>query len=206
MAPERARADVRVERRLWIDQRQLRMRLEPHRLVFVDETSVNTKMVRLRGRCPRGERLYAEAPFGHWATQTFIVGLRCQGLTAPWLVDKAMDRLAFDLWVETQLAPTLSKGDVVILDNLAVHKSATAAQCLKEVGVWFLFLPPYSPDLNPIEMAFAKLKAHLRAAAARTFDQLWRAIGDISQLFSPEECWNYLKAQAMHPIKGPLLT
>jgi transposase len=199
MAAERARADIRVERRLWIDHRQPRMRLDPHRLVFVDETSVNTKMVRLRGRCPRGERLYAEAPFGHWATQTFIAGLRCQGLTAPWVVDKAMDRLAFDTWIQTQLVPTLSKGDVVILDNLAVHKSAKAAQSLKDVGAWFLFLPPYSPDLNPIEMAFAKIKAHLRAAAARTFDQLWRAIGDICQLFSPIECWNYLNAAGYAP-------
>lgn len=194
MASERARAHIQAERHLWINYRQPRMRLEPHRLVFVDETSVNTKMVRLRGRCPRGERLHAQAPFGHWQTQTFIAGLRCHGLTAPWVVDKAMDRQAFDVWIETQLAPTLSRGDVVILDNLAVHKSTNAAQCLKQAGAWFLFLPPYSPDLNPIEMAFAKLKAHLRAAAARTFEQLWNAIGDICDLFTPKECWNYLNA------------
>jgi transposase len=170
------------------------MCLEPHRLVFVDETSVNTKMVRLRGRALRGERLRAEAPFGHWGTQTFIAGLRCHGLTAPWVIDRAIDRAAFDCWVETQLAPTVSKGDVVILDNLAVHKSVKAAECLKERGAWFLFLPPYSPDLNPIEMAFAKLKAHLRTAAARTFDGLWKAIGNVCDLFSQAECWNYLKA------------
>jgi transposase len=194
MASECARADVRAERRLWIDRRQPRMRLEPHRLVFIDETSVNTKMVRLRGRSPCGKRLPADAPFGHWGTQTFIAGLRCNELTAPWVIDKAIDRASFDLWVETQLAPTLSPGDVIILDNLAVHKSAKAAECLKRRGAWFLFLPPYSPDLNPIEMAFAKLKAHLRTAAARTFDALWRAIGDICDLFSPEECWNYLQA------------
>jgi transposase len=136
--------------------------------------------------------LHAAAPFGHWGTQTFIAGLRCHGLTAPWIVDKAMDRAAFDIWVETQLAPTLGKGDVVILDNLAVHKSARAAGMLKEKGAWFLFLPAYSPDLNPIEMAFSKLKAHLRAASARTFDALWKAIGSICDLFSPRECWNYL--------------
>ena len=124
----------------------------------------------------------------------FIAGLRCGELTAPWIIDKAVDRAAFDLWVETQLAPTLAPGDVVILDNLAVHKSAKAARVLKERGAWFLFLPPYSPDLNPIEMAFAKLKAHLRAACARTFDALWRAIGSICDLFSPQECWNYFKA------------
>jgi len=169
------------------------MRLEPHRLVFVDETSVTTKMVRLRGRALRGERLNADAPFGHWGKQTFIAGLRLSELTAPWVIDKAIDRDAFDSWVETRLAPTLSRGDVVILDNLAVHKSARAAQCLKQRGAWFLFLPPYSPDLNPIEMAFAKLKAHLRAAAARSFDALWRAIGNICDLFSRDECWNYLK-------------
>ena len=105
-----------------------------------------------------------------------------------------MDRAAFDLWVETQLAPTLQPGDVVVLDNLAVHKSAKAARILKQRGAWFLFLPPYSPDLNPIEMAFAKLKAHLRAAGTRTFDALWRAIGSICDLFRPQECWNFFKA------------
>ena len=94
----------------------------------------------------------------------------------------------------SQLAPTLRKGDVVILDNLAVHKSEKAAQCLKQRGAWFLFLPAYSPDLNPIEQAFAKIKAHLRKAEARTFDALWRALGEICNLFEPQECWNYLKA------------
>ncbi len=101
---------------------------------------------------------------------------------------------AFDIYVETQLAPTLAPGDVVILDNLAVHKSQRAALALKARGAWFLFLPPYSPDLNPIEMAFSKLKAHLRAASARTFDTLWRAVGDICDLYDPVECWNYFKA------------
>ena len=110
-----------------------------------------------------------------------------------------MDRVAFDIWVETQLAPTLAKGDIVILDNLAVHKSAKAAAVLKERGAWFLLLPPYSPDLNPIEMAFSKLKAHLRKAKARTFDALWRAIGSICDLFSPQECWNYLKEAGYAP-------
>ena len=104
-----------------------------------------------------------------------------------------MDRTAFDLWVETQLAPTLQRGEVVILDNLQVHKSATAAAILKEKGAWFLFLPAYSPDLNPIEIAFAKLKAHLRKANARTFDALWKAVGNICVLFTPAECWSYLK-------------
>ena len=194
MASECARADVHQERRLWRDKRQPRMRLQPHRLVFIDETSVTTKMTRLRGRSLKGQRLKAQAPFSHWGTQTFIAALRCHELTAPWVIEGAMNRTAFDTYIETQLAPTLEKGDMVILDNLAVHKSARAAQCLKEKGAWFLFLPPYSPDLNPIEMAFAKLKAHLRKAAARTYDALWRAVGDICGLYEPEECWNYLKA------------
>lgn len=136
--------------------RQPRMRQQPGRLVFIDETSVTTKMTRLRGRSRKGQRLKAKVPFGHWGTQTFIAALRCDGLTAPWLIDKAMNRAAFDTYVETQLAPTLHRGDIVILDNLAVHKSAKAAQCLSQRGAWFLFLPPYSPDLNPIEMAFSR--------------------------------------------------
>ena len=102
--------------------------------------------------------------------------------------------MAFEAYIETQLAPTLARGDVVILDNLAAHKSEKAAQCLRQRGAWFLFLPAYSPDLNPIEQAFSKLKAHLRKAEARTLDALWRAIGDICDLFEPQECWNYLKA------------
>ena len=115
------------------------------------------------------------------------------GLTAPWLLEGAMDRTAFDVYIETQLAPTLQPGDVVILDNLNVHESAKAAAVLAARGAWFLFLPAYSPDLNPIEMAFAKLKAHLRAARARTYDALWRAVGDICSLFEPRECWNFLR-------------
>jgi len=168
------------------------MRRQPERLVFVDETSVKTNMTPLRGRSLRGERLLADAPFGKWRTQTFIAGLRQDGLVAPWTVEGAMDGAAFDVYVRTQLAPTLARGDVVILDNLNVHKSPRAAQALAERGAWFLFLPKYSPDLNPIEMAFAKLKTLLRKAAARTYDQLWRALGDICDLFDPHECWNYL--------------
>ena len=169
------------------------MRCLPGRLVFIDETSVKTNMTPLRGRSPRGERLLADAPFGQWHTQTFIAGLRCNGLVAPWIVDGAMDGAAFDTYVCTQLAPTLERGDVVILDNLNVHKSPRAAAALAERGAWFLFLPKYSPDLNPIEMAFAKLKTLLRKAKARTYDALWQAVGDICGLFEPGECWNYLK-------------
>ena len=170
------------------------MRHEPHRLVFIDETATTTKMTRLRGRCLKGQRLTAKAPYGHWATQTFIAGLRCNGLTAPFVVDAPMNRRIFETYVTTQLAPTLSNGDVVILDNLAAHKSAAAEQAIRARGAWILFLPPYSPDLNPIEMAFAKLKALLRAKAIRTIDALWRAIGEICDLFSPHECRNYFAA------------
>lgn len=130
-------------------KRQPRMRREPHRLVFLDETGTTTKMTRLRGRCLKGQRLRSKAPFGHWKTQTFIAGLRCYGLTAPFVVDRPMNRRIFETYVETQLAPTLSPGDVVILDNLAVHKSPKAEAAIRARGAWMLFLPPYSPDLNP---------------------------------------------------------
>jgi transposase len=185
---------VKKARHFWISRRLPWMRIAPHRLVFVDETSTNTKMTRLRGRALLGERLRASAPFGRWGTQTFIAGLRLWGLTAPWLLDGPMTSAAFTIYVETQLAPTLNKGDVVILDNLGSHKNQAAAGCLQERGAWFLFLPPYSPDLNPIEMAFSKLKAHMRAVQARSYAVLWRTIGDICTLFEPEECWNFFKA------------
>lgn len=185
---------MREARHQWTTHRQPRMREEVHRLVFLDESGTTTKMTRLRGRARRGARLRAKAPFGHWGTQTFIAGLRCDGLTAPWVVDKPMTRAIFEVYIETQLAPTLRPGDVVILDNLSSHKSERAQTILKERGAWFLFLPPYSPDLNPIEMAFAKLKAHLRRIGARTIDALCKAVGDICDLYSPDECWNYLRA------------
>jgi transposase len=170
------------------------MRLELDRLVFIDETGTTTKMTRLRGRCPKGRRLLSKAPFGHWKTQTFIAGLRRDGLTAPFVIDAPMDRRIFETYVETQLAPTLRPGDIVISDNLPAHKSAVAEQAIRAKGAWLLFLPPYSPDLNPIEMAFAKLKALLRARAVRTIDALWRTIGEICDLFTPEECQNYFAA------------
>jgi len=169
------------------------MRTEPHRLIFVDECGTKTNMTRTRGRSRSGARVRDHAPFRYRGTQTFLAGLRCDGLVAPWVIDGPIDRPIFEAWVETQLAPTLQKGDVVILDNLAVHKSPKAAAFLRQRGAWFLFLPPYSPDLNPIEMAFAKLKAHLRRIGARTIDALWRAIGEICGLFDPDECWNYLR-------------
>ncbi len=185
-----------------------RMRLEPHRLVFIDETAVTTNMTRLRGRSARGTRLEADAPFGHWRTQTFIAGLRIDELSAPWVLDgplsvdlfhkspvgQSMNRAAFDLYIETQLAPTLQPGDVVIADNLSSHKSVKAQAILKAQGSWLLFLPPYSPDLNPIEMAYAKFKAHLRRLKARTFETLFQSVAQTCDLFPPEECRNLFKA------------
>ena len=185
---------MRVARHFWITRRQARMRSEPHRLVFLDETSVKTNLTRLRGRTPIGERLYGTAPFGRWRTQTFIAGLTSEELIAPWVIEGAMNRTAFETYVETQLAPLLNPGSVVILDNLSTHKSPRAAEALKEAKSWFLFLPPYSPDLNPIEQAFSKLKAHLRRIGARTYDDLIAALGDVCALFDPTECWNFFRA------------
>jgi transposase len=164
------------------------------RLVFIDETSLNTKLVKTTGWAPRGERLVDYAPFGHWHTQTFIAGLRHDRLTAPWVIQGAINRKRFELYVETQLAPTLEPGDVVILDNLSSHKSAKAAELLKSVGAWFLFLPPDSPDLNPIERAFAKLKTLIRKAAARSYEQVWQAAGAVCDLYSSHECENFFNA------------
>jgi transposase len=135
-------------------------------------TSVKTNMTPLRGRSPKGDRLVADAPFGKWNTQTFIAGLRCDGLVAPFVVEGAMNGSAFDTYVTTQLAPTLHPGDVVIWDNLNVHKSPRAAEAIKARGASLLFLPRYSPDLNPIEKAFSKLKTLLRKAKTRRYDHL----------------------------------
>jgi transposase len=170
------------------------MREKTQRLVFIGETSVKANMTRLHGRSAVGERLFAVAPFGRGQTQTFIAGLTSEALIAPWVIGGAMDRAAFDIYVETQLAPALLPGTVVILDNLATHKSPKAADILKRNGCWMLFRPACSPDLNPIEMAFSKLKAHLRRIGARTYDALIQALGDICGLFDPEECWNFFKA------------
>ena len=166
---------------------------EPHRLIFLDETGTTTNMTRLRGRASCGERLKMAAPFGHWHTQTFVAGLRCDGLVAPWVLDGPMNGEAFETYIETQLAPILVRGDVVIMDNLSSHKTERVEQLIRERGAWPLFLPPYSPDLNPIEMAFAKLKELLRKLNARTIDQLWRAIGSLCSLFTPDQCWNFFR-------------
>ena len=170
------------------------MRRQPERLVFIDETSIKTNLTRLRGRAPCGERLAMDAPFGHWNSQTFIAGLTQNGLIAPGVITGAMDGPAFAAYVEKVLVPELMPGTVVILDNLTTHGNVEAAKAIKQAGCWFLYLPPYSPDLNPIEQAFSKLKAHLRKVGARTFTELFNALGDICRMFTPEECWNYLQA------------
>ena len=194
MAQERDRSDVRIARHLWITRRQKHMRGEPHRLVFLDETSIKTNLTRLRGRAPVGKRLHGSVPFGKWRTQTFIAGLTSDQLIAPWVIDGAINQAAFETYVETQLAPRLRPGTIVILDNLSVHRSPRAAETLKKCHCWFLFLPPYSPDLNPIEQAFSKITAHLRRIGARTYDDLINATGDVCDLFDTTECWNFLKA------------
>ena len=162
--------------------------------MFIDETGANTKMARRHGRAPRGQRLRASVPHGHWKTTTFIGGLRLSGMTAPMVLDGPMTGAWFLAYVEQLLVPTLQPGDIVILDNLAAHKNAAARRAIEAAGARLLFLPPYSPDLNPIENAFAKLKALLRRAAARTRDHLWKAIAQIIETYTRLECANYFAA------------
>jgi transposase len=151
--------------------------MNPGQLVFIDETWATTNMTRLRGGCPRGERLVAAVPHGHWKTSTFVAGWRTTGLTAPLVLDGAMNGDAFRAYVEQILAPTLVPGDIVIMDNLGSHKVAGVREAIEASGASLMYLPPYSPDLNPIEKSFAKLKALIRKAAARTREALWNAIG-----------------------------
>ena len=182
------------DRAIWINRRQPFMRDHLERLVFIDETSLKTNMTKTSGWAPVGDRLIDHAPAGRWNTQTFIAGLRHDRIDATGIINGAMDREMFDLYVEGVLAPTLRSGDVVILDNLPAHTSAVARDILNDLGAWFLFLPKYSPDLNPIEMAFSKLKALIRKAAARSYDELWKAVGHVCSLFTPDECYNFFKA------------
>ena len=173
--------------------------LDPAKLVFLDETGASTKMARLRGRSPKGERCRASVPHGHWKTTTLVAGLRLDGITAPAVIDGAMDGELFTLYVEHFLAPTLREGDIVILDNLPAHKVTGARETIEAVGATLLFLPPYSPDFNPIEQAFAKIKALLRKAAARTVDALETAIAEALNTFSSEECANYFANSGYDP-------
>lgn len=187
---------MRAAREAWFDAQP---DLDPERLVFIDETWAKTNMARTHGRCPRGERLRMSVPFGHWKTTTFVAGLTLHGMVAPAVFDGPINRLSFEAYVEQALIPTLRKGDTVVMDNLSSHKGAKVREMIEAAGARLLFLPPYSPDFNPIEMAFAKLKALLRKAGERTRDALWNTIGTIVDLFSPNECASYFTAAGYDP-------
>lgn len=163
------------------------------RLVFIDETGLNTKMTRLYGRAATSKRCVAAVPFGHWHSNTFIAALRVDGLGAPWLLDGAMNGESFLTYVTQVLVPTLSPGDIVVCDNLSSHKVAGVAEAIQASGASLRYLPPYSPDLNPIEMAFAKLKAHMRRESAREFPQLIQALAETLETFEPDQCKNFFK-------------
>ena len=187
-AAEQDRPDVLRRREAWFEGQ---LDLDPATLVFIDETGASTKMARLHGRAPRGQRLRAAIPHGHWKTTTFVGALRLTGMTAPMVLDGPMTGDWFLAYTQQVLVPTLYPGDVVILDNLPAHKSSAVREAIEAAGAKLLFLPPYSPDFNPIENAFAKLKALLRKAAARTVEHLWQTIGECLDAFSPTECANY---------------
>jgi transposase len=167
--------------------------------VFIDETWAKTNMARTHGRCRRGLRLRMGFPHGHWKTTTVVAGLTLRGMIAPFVLSGAINRDAFETYVERVLVPKLRPGDIVIMDNLSSHKGAKTRARIEAAGARLLFLPPYSPDFNPIENAFAKLKALLRKAAQRTVDGLWAAIGRLVDTFTPTECANYFTACGYDP-------
>ena len=179
---------MKAARQAWFDGQT---DLQPERLIFVDESGLSTKMARLRGWAPKGERCRAAIPHGHWKTTTFVAGLTLSGFCAPMLLDGPMDGDAFVTWCERMLAPALRPGDIVVMDNLPAHKVAGAQEAIEAAGASLLFLPPYSPDFNPIEMAFSKLKAHMRKAAARTVEALDAAVAAALNTFRPHECENF---------------
>jgi len=179
---------VAAARQAW---RELAPRLDPDKLVFIDETGASTKMARLYGRAKRGQRCRAAIPHGHWLTTTFTAALRHRALTAPMILNGPMNGAAFLAYVERVLAPTLNPGDVVVMDNLPAHKGAAVRKAIQARRASLLLLPPYSPDYNPIENAFAKFKSSLRKAAARTVVALHTAIAEAADAFAPTECANY---------------
>ena len=168
-------------------------RLDAARLVFIDETWAKTNMTRTHGRCARGQRLIAKAPHGHWRTLTFLAALRSDRIEAPCVIDGPINGRSFLAYVEQFLAPTLSPGDIVIMDNLGSHKGPAVRRAIRAAGAKLFFLPPYSPDLNPIEQVFAKLKTLLRKADERSIEATWRRIGSLLDCFTPAECANYLR-------------
>ena len=173
--------------------RQEQPEWDPTRLVFIDETALNTKMARLRGWSMRGSRCLGKVPHGHWQTSTFIAALRINRIDAPFLIEGSANMDVFKAYVEKILCPELVPGDVVILDNLCIHKTPIVERLIHERGATLRFLPPYSPDLNPIELAFSKLKGHLRQRAARTLDALQEAVRDSLTLFDPVHCRGFLR-------------
>ena len=186
-----------AQRQSW---RRLCQDLDPRRLICIDETAASTKMARRFGRSRRGERCVAAVPHGHWKTSTFVAGLRVDGVVAPMLLDGPMDRPAFLAYVQQVLVAQLRPGETVVMDNLPAHKGAGVRKAIEAAGATLLYLPPYSPDFNPIEKAFAKLKAILRAVAARDVAALWQAVADAIPTFSDEECRNYFTAAGYAPI------
>ena len=177
-----------MRRRLW---RARQAGLDPRRLVFIDETWIKTNMAPLRGWGRKGRRLRGLAPHGHWRTLTFLGALRCDRLDAPCVFDGPLNGLAFRAWVDQQLLPVLRPGDIVVMDNLGSHKSAEVRRMIRTAGARLRFLPPYSPDLNPIEQAFAKIKHWMRAAQRRTVEDTWRHVGALVASIQPDECANY---------------
>ena len=186
-----------AQRQAW---RATQAELDPQRLVFIDETGASTKMARLCGRSLRGTRCLAAIPHGHWKTTTFVGGLRLGGMTAPMVLDGPMDGPAFLAWIEQMLAPTLEPGDIVVMDNLPAHKPDAVRTAIEATGATLRYLPPYSPDLNPIEMAFSKFKALLKKAAARTIEDLWTAIAQALPQLTPRDCANYFTAAGYGPV------
>jgi transposase len=195
-AAEQQRPDVLNRREAWFEQQ---LDLDPDRLVFVDESWASTNMARRYGRCLRGERLRMAVPHGHWKTTTLISGMRSTGVVAPFVIDSPVNRVIFEAWVEQALVPELRPGDIVVMDNLSSHKGPAVQALIEVVGAQLLYLPPYSPDFNPIENLFAKIKALLRKEAARTIDTLWGAIGRIIESVTPTECQNMFAAAGYDP-------
>jgi len=189
-ASEQDRADVAKARAAW---REKQPGLDPAKLIFIEETWAKTNMVRLRGRSRRGTRLVDKAPHGHWKTSTFIAGVRADGIVAPAVLDGAINGDLFLNYVEQILVPTLRVGDTVIMDNLSSHKKAAVRQAIEAAQAALLFLPAYSPDLNPIEQVFSKIKAALRAKALRAVDALWKELGTLSEWVTPDECKNFTR-------------
>jgi transposase len=190
MPAEQEREDIVRTRAAW---REVLAEIGPDRLVFVDDTWAKTNMTPTHGRARRGQRVPGRVPHGHWRTSTFVAALRCSGLAAPAVFDGPINGRSFRAGVEQVLAPTLQPGAVVVLDNLGSHQSSAVRGAVEARGATLLFLPPYSPDLNPIEQVFAKLKTLLRRAEERSVDALWHRIGQLLDAFAPSECANYVR-------------